>query len=122
MKRRELRAIEACYPELLQLAVSEAPREICGLIEWDGARMTLIPVENVAEEPETSFLLDHQAYVDSLIVCEARGTEFWGVFHSHTHEGPTPSARDIAFADTLPSLHWLIVGLEPEPAYWLGVL
>lgn len=115
MKRRERKAIEDRYPELHELAVSEAPREACGLIEWDGRRMTLHPCENVATEPETSFVIEPGEQLALLSGIERRGTEFWGIYHAHPR-GCAPSERDVKFAAHA-TVWWVIIGLVPaDPA------
>jgi proteasome lid subunit RPN8/RPN11 len=120
VKRRERKALEARYPELVQLARSAVPREACGLIEWDGTRMTLRSCENVATRPEDSFLIAPSEQLRHLAEIEAAGTEFWGVYHSHPSEGSAPSERDRAFATQL-QVTWVIVGLGAgHPEFWVG--
>lgn len=115
MTRREKKAIEKVYGVLAAVARAEAPRETCGLIEWDGRAMHLLHCQNVAQEPETSFLLDFEDQLRALEGIERRGTEAWGVFHSHPHEGAAPSVRDREFARLLDhDWQWVIVGLVPR--------
>lgn len=112
MKRRQRKALDERIPELVQLARSAVPREACGLIEWDGARMTLRPCENVSTQPTDSFMIAPAEQIRHLSEIEAAGTEFWGVYHSHPTEGASPSERDRAFATQL-QVTWVIVGLRP---------
>lgn len=112
MTRAEHRALRHLIPALRDHATSEAPNECVGLIEWDGTALTLIRLQNVAGEPRTSFLVDPDEQVAALKGIESRGTEFWGILHSHPSEGAHPSELDRRFAENLP-VHWLIVGLEP---------
>lgn len=120
MKRRQHKALEARFPVLVQFARSAAPREACGLIEWDGAKMILRPCENVSTRPTDSFMIAPAEQIRHLREIEAAGTEFWGVYHSHPDEGPAPSERDRAFAAQL-QVTWVIVGLDEDvPLIWVG--
>lgn len=112
MKRRERKALDAKVPELVVRAREAAPREACGLIEWDGTRMTLRPCENVSTRPGDSFLIAPDEQERQLTEILAAGTEFWGVYHSHPSEGAGPSRHDVEFAAYL-SVWWVIVGLKP---------
>lgn len=130
MNDSERRALWRIRHKLLAEATARAPREACGLLGmrsgWFGSRLRLYACENVAESPTDSFIIPPLQQVDVLEQIRHRGEEFWGVFHSHPHEGAGPSERDIEFATYLGAgLHWVIVGLEPgdgEPEVWANRL
>lgn len=109
--------------QLFGVARQAAPLEACGLLEWDGTRMTVHTLLNVAEDPETSFLCDPYEQRHALTGIFERGTELWALWHSHPTQGALPSERDRSFAKEIGSLQWVIVGLEPaegEPTIWIG--
>lgn len=124
LSRRETKALRAVFPSLQTIAEHEAPRETCGLVEWDGRHMTLRPCENVSYEPETSFVVSARDQDRHMTEIEALGTEFWAVYHSHPHEGAGPSELDRRFAADVPHVRWLIAGLAPEDGtaveFWVG--
>lgn len=105
--------------QLFDLARVRAPEEACGLLEWDGARMTVHALLNVAQDPETSFLCDPYEQRMLLGAIFDRGNEVWALWHSHPATDAEPSKRDRAFAAALGALRWVIVGLEPQSA-WVG--
>lgn len=128
MTGREKAALRELMPQMLTFAQTRAPEEACGLLEYDGDRLTLHACENVSEEPRTSFLLDFTEQLRVLAEIEQRGTAYWGIFHSHPTTDSKPSVTDRAFAEQIEwPLYWVILGLRPkDPAdtseLWAGLL
>lgn len=130
---------------LVERAEQEAPLEACGLLsqpkrvgDGETPKTALWSAENVAAEPETSFLIDPAHQLGALQQMWARGEELVGIFHSHPRSSPEPSARDRELARPIEAarpvgaepLIWVIVGFpaeyqdvpveEREPAFWVG--
>lgn len=128
MTSREKAALRDLMPQMLAFAQTRVPEEACGLLEYDGARLTLHACENVSEEPESAFLLDFTEQLRVLGEIEQRGTAYWGIFHSHPTTDSKPSLTDRAFAEQIGwKLYWVILGLAPtDPAdtseLWAGLL
>lgn len=116
--------------ELVQRAKAEAPQEACGLISRPKQllrpgtpRVGLWAAENIAAEPETSFLIAPEAQVSILEQMWGRGEDLAGIYHSHPRTSPEPSDRDRAIARTIEDMRpggrepltWIIVGLPRCP-------
>lgn len=84
-------------------AVSEWPRESCGLLcEVDGAPAYL-PRPNLAQDPERDFRISPQAYAGA-----ARRGRVLGVVHSHPGGPAHPSQSDMA-SQIASGLPWCII-------------
>lgn len=102
-------------------ALSEAPREACGILAGsrDQIRRTQ-PLRNAAEKPDAHFRFDPNEQLKALKVIDAAGLEWIGVYHSHPNAPPIPSAADIEASVDSGLLH-LIVSLEsskPKLKLW----
>lgn len=99
------------------------PAEICGLIGGRDHRLeTTVPVANIAEPPpgQCGFHMDPTGQFRATRDLEDQGLDITGVYHSHPHSAPVPSAQDIALAVD-PELTHLIIATgegEPELAAW----
>jgi proteasome lid subunit RPN8/RPN11 len=98
-----------------------APLEACGLIAGEANRARLvIPVENIAKEPQTRFLMDVAALSKHLPALDTAGLHLMGFYHSHPDGEPIPSPTDVGEV-TYPDVVHVIVGLkyrEPRLAAW----
>ncbi len=107
----------ALRAQLLAEAAAAHPRECCGLLEGDGARVTALhPARNLAEscdrfeiDPAVQFRLRRE------------GCNIVGCYHSHPGGAAEPSPRD-AQGTGEAGFVWLIVAGEALGAYrWDGV-
>jgi proteasome lid subunit RPN8/RPN11 len=102
-------------------ARDEAPLEACGLIAGEGIRARkVIPVENIASEPQTRFIMDPAALSKHLPALEIAGLRLLGFYHSHPNGEPIPSPTDLREV-TYPDVAHVIVGLKhrkPRLAAW----
>ncbi len=107
--------------QIAQHARAEAPNEACGLIAGVGAQaQRIIPAPNGAADPRRHFEIEHAALVKAMFEIEAAGLSLIGIYHSHPHGDPIPSATDIREANYLDTIQ-VIVGLsrrEPAVAAW----
>lgn len=127
MTDREKAALRDLMPQMTALAQTRAPQEACGLLEYDGERLSLHACENVSEEPESAFLISVPDQMRTMAAIDRRGTACWGIFHSHPRSNAQPSLTDRAFAEHIPKIYWVILGLWPDdPAddgdLWAGLL
>jgi proteasome lid subunit RPN8/RPN11 len=60
-----------------------------------------------------TYTVDPQDHLRADRDAESRGLEIVGVFHSHTHTDPYPSATDVAQAPD-PSWHYVLVSLRDD--------
>jgi proteasome lid subunit RPN8/RPN11 len=107
--------------QIARHARDEAPLEACGLIAGKGIRARqIIPVENIAEEPRTRFVMDPMTLSKHLPALETAGLDLLGFYHSHPNDEPIPSPTDIREV-AYPDVAHVIVGLkhrEPRLAAW----
>jgi proteasome lid subunit RPN8/RPN11 len=96
-------------------ALTEAPREVCGIIAGIKSRaVEILPIANVAAEPYHSYTMDARQYVQTLLALEARGLSLLGFYHSHPTGDPIPSDVDVKQA-TYPQTPYVIIGLKGQP-------
>jgi proteasome lid subunit RPN8/RPN11 len=80
-------------------AAAAHPREVCGLLLGEGARITAVRVAaNVHPNPATHFDIDPQALIDAHRAARTGGAQVLGYFHSHPTGDPIPSMTDRAMA------------------------
>lgn len=96
-------------PELQQAIAVHAerdfPREACGLIIDAGrGRAEVIACRNIAEKPETFFVLDPRDYAEA----ESRG-RIVALYHSHPNGSAVPSEADRSACEAS-GLPWYVVG------------
>jgi proteasome lid subunit RPN8/RPN11 len=96
---------------LRELTEAAWPHEACGLLEADrpGRICRLHALANVHDEPWHRFTIDPEAYLRLEHQVRARGHTIAGVWHSHPHGDPAPSARDRTAA--WPGWHYLIAAV-----------
>jgi proteasome lid subunit RPN8/RPN11 len=97
------------------------PREACGLLLGEGARIAAFrETANVHASPHTHFEIDPQALIDAHRAARAGGPKVVGYFHSHPDGPPEPSATDQAMA-ARDGRVWAIVGTssgERDIRFW----
>ena len=105
------------HQQLLAHCLGGLPDEACGLLAGrpgTGVVERCYPTRNVAESARV-YTVDPRQHLEADRDAEAHGWEIIGVFHSHTHTAPYPSATDVAQAPD-PSWHYVIVSLaSPDP-------
>ena len=75
--------------QILEHAKAESPSECCGLLAVVKGRLKYFECENLAYDPEITFLLNPNDYMR----IEDKG-EIVGVVHSHPNSHPNPSEAD----------------------------
>lgn len=109
-----MRIAQAVDVAIVVHARAEAPRECCGLlIGTDAEIIDAVPARNLAERPETRYLIDPRDHLRAIREARARGLRVVGAYHSHPRSAATPSATDAA--DGFPHFLFVIVGLGAEP-------
>ena len=87
------------HATLLEEAARAYPRECCGLLLGEGARLTEVrPCANVHPEPERHFEIDPRALIAAHKAARAGGPSLLGYYHSHPNGHPLPSATDCEHA------------------------
>lgn len=107
--------------EIGRHALMESPYEACGIIAGvDKQVKRIIPVPNVATDPNNHYELDQKILVKTMFELEAENLSLLGFYHSHPNGHPIPSPTDIKQA-TYPDAIYLIAGLAgntPRLAAW----
>jgi len=99
---------------MLEHAAS-ADVEVCGLVGGrDNAARHYYPVENIADDPATSFYMSPQGQLDAMRLMEEREESLLGIFHSHPDSPALPSPRDLELA-AYPGVINFIVSLSEKP-------
>jgi proteasome lid subunit RPN8/RPN11 len=102
--------------ELVSHAKAEAPNECCGILAGVEGRITKLYRARNTENSPLRYNLDPRELFRIVKEIEAKGWEFLGIYHSHTHTEACPSATDIELA-LWPEALYFIVSLEnPEEA------
>ena len=84
---------------LLQEAARAHPRECCGLLLGQGARVErAVPAGNVHSSPHDHFEIDPQALIAAHRSARSGGLSVLGYYHSHPNGRAQPSATDQAQA------------------------
>ena len=100
--------------QLLHLAQVSPDQEVCGLISGkNGYAQRCYPVLNVAEHPETQFLLDAQQQITAMTKMRDNGEELFAIYHSHPTAPAQPSITDIRSAN-YPNALTLIISLNTK--------
>jgi len=101
---------------ILEHALASPDVEVCGLLGGkDGLARTHYPIDNVAAEPATTFLMDPRGQLGAMKDMRERGEDLVGIYHSHPASPAEPSARDLEFA-AYPGVAYLIVSLQARNA------
>lgn len=98
-----------------------APKEVCGLMLGlhDGGAVRVhrvLAAENIAEQPETGYLIDPEFYLHAERQAAGEGRAVVGVYHSHPHGKPIPSETDLELA--WPDWSYVIVGADGTLRSW----
>ncbi len=106
------------HQEILAHCIAGLPDEACGLIAGHpgtGLVERCYTTRNIAASARV-YTVDPREHLAADRDAEACGWEIIGVFHSHTHTAPYPSATDVSQAPD-PSWHYLLISLaNPDPA------
>lgn len=80
-------------------AETAAPRECVGLLFGFGESVTRsVPLENIAETPNTRFVAGPLDVLQALKGADERGDSLLGVYHSHPSGPAQLSEHDLAYA------------------------
>jgi proteasome lid subunit RPN8/RPN11 len=89
---------QADYDAMLAHVQVLWPEEACGILAGQGAVVRQVYfVENIRHSP-VAYEMDGPEQVRVMLEIETRNLELVGIFHSHPHGPPIPSATDIELA------------------------
>ena len=116
--------VTIAYPLARQIAdhaLAESPLEACGLLAGTSDHIAAaFPMRNGAQAAECRFQVSPNEQLQTLKAIDDARLEWIGVYHSHPHSAPIPSAADVnEWADS--GLLQLIVSLEqskPQLKLW----
>lgn len=103
--------------EMMRRAKEAAPSEICGILAGKAGRVErVIPVENIANDPQTRFLMDPVALSRLLPQLMTEGLSVLSFYHSHPDSPPIPSETDVREA-AYPDVAHLIISLQKQEGH-----
>jgi proteasome lid subunit RPN8/RPN11 len=112
--KKTLTLRSAHYAQIIDHARSGWPFEVCGIVGgWDAVAQIVLPLPNIASAPINRYQVDPTAFIIAYHQIEQTGGELIGLYHSHPHGAPIPSAVDVAEA-TWPEAAYLIVGFTND--------
>lgn len=100
--------------EILHEAQATPTIEACGLISAiNNVPSFCYPISNVAEQPQSRFLLDTKQQIATLTHMRENGETLFAIYHSHPTGPATPSKTDVQLTAYPDALH-LIISLETK--------
>jgi [CysO sulfur-carrier protein]-S-L-cysteine hydrolase len=99
-------------------ALTDAPKEACGLIAGKAEKATsLFPIKNAAANSQSHYQMDATELLRAYKSIEADGLDCIAIYHSHPKSEPLPSQEDVHAAElNTPNTIHLIVSLKPPKA------
>lgn len=95
--------------KLLALALADPSHEVCGLISAINHTPTYCyPINNIAEQPQTQFLLNSKQQIAALTHMREQQESFYGIYHSHPTGPAIPSQTDLQLTAYPGALHFII--------------
>lgn len=90
-----------------KFAISEYPKEACGVIIKRGRKLVAVQCKNISDNPEHRFVIGSQEYRAHI---DQGGV--YGIWHTHVNESQplTPSQTDIAACNAT-GVDWIIVDI-----------
>ncbi len=96
--------------QLLHQAQISPEKEVCGLVAEKNQQQRIIPVNNVATDPQNLFEMDPKALIDAMRDIREADERLFAVYHSHPQGTAMPSALDSKQAE-YPEALYLIIAL-----------
>lgn len=102
--------------QFLSYCMDQKPREACGFLlgSIDGATVNaeqFVPIANIAENPETRFLMEPAAMIRIVMQHVSANTyskSLVGILHSHPTASAIPSSEDLLTAWLHVPTHWIV--------------
>ncbi len=104
-----LRISSELHRQLLAMAAASPDAEVCGLLFGGDHVERIVPVANVAANPQRNFEIDPDALFTAIRNERSGGVRLLGYYHSHPIGPPMPSPRDTDQAASDGRI-WLIIG------------
>ena len=101
---------------LIEHALSSPGEEVCGLLGGNVSGLNSVyPVRNIANKPQSRFLMSPEEQIAAIRVMRKRGETLAGIYHSHPDTEAVPSNADIELA-AYPDVYYFIISLaKPRP-------
>jgi len=100
--------------EILAQAREEAPNECCGVLGGRDGRVEKLFRAVNAEKSADLYNVDSDDLLRIRRECDAKGWDFVGIYHSHTHTEAYPSPTDVRLAAWPESVHIIVSLADPE--------
>lgn len=114
MYKKEIELPRKLVNQLLHLAQLSQDEEVCGFVGKKVSNSyTCYPVSNVAEKPNTRFLMAPEKQINAIKQMRNNDEEIFAIYHSHPTAPAIPSATDIEQA-AYPDAYYLIISLNTK--------
>lgn len=114
MYQKEIELPRKLVNELLHHAQLSQEHEVCGFVgKKSSGGFTRYPVNNVADTPDTRFLMAPEEQINAIKTMRDNDEELFAIYHSHPTAPAIPSATDIEQA-TYPDTNYLIISLNTK--------
>lgn len=113
MYQKEIELPRKLVNELLHLAQLSPELEICGFIGQKNNQYNCYPVENIADNPATQFLMEPAKQLVAMKAIREDDEELFAIFHSHPTAPAIPSASDLELS-AYPDAYYLIISLNTK--------
>ena len=114
-----IRFSRSAYDEIVYQAYNGGDEEICGVLAGECSEershvTETYAAENVAETPQTRYVMDPEEQFEIIETIESAGSEIVGFYHSHP-AGPTNPSKTDADRATWPGYSYVICALDGYP-------
>jgi [CysO sulfur-carrier protein]-S-L-cysteine hydrolase len=114
MQQKEIQIPRKITNQLLHQAQITPEHEVCGLIgSKNGLPTHCYPINNVANDPEKSFLLDEHQQISAMAKMRELGEDLFAIYHSHPTAPAQPSRYDLELS-AYPEVLYLIISLNTK--------
>jgi proteasome lid subunit RPN8/RPN11 len=100
------------YYQLLEQARNAYPLEIVGILAGTNQEMQILPLENIAANPDREYMADPESLLHALKHLRTQNLELLALYHSHPNGPAKPSRTD--FLEAKWDVPMLIVDAKNE--------
>jgi proteasome lid subunit RPN8/RPN11 len=100
--------------ELIRHALTDYPREACGVLSGEPGAVTRIHPARNCEDADRQFEVDPRDLLSIVKDVNGADEQIIAIYHSHPSGSATLSERDLAFAAGWPGVVQIVVGVQGD--------